>query len=1383
LPDADASRPFMHLQLADGFSYSGNSKIDLNGRQSPCEPVIDGQSLNWDLAKAIEFCRHVVINEFDQNPPGSDTKREWIELFNPTSQMVDISDWCLMDSYSERTVSIPSGTAIAPYSYQIINWTNSTLINSYAISISLLDSSGQVVDRTLAAKDDKNNNLCWSRNSNGRDLDSDLDWKFQAGTPGFANGGSTPDLYSGEAVHLQFNLTAGCTAENPAWLLAETETSAGKIAASPVQILVNRANLSLSITPDRFDIGKGDLITWTILLDNDGNGTAHDAVVNATLSPGLQPQGIFPAGLSWSFPSIAPGEQKEIRLRAKATSTMNCYFCALSAQWGSGPCQEMSIKSGLDPRTAIALEPDQPRRLSIGETADYQIFADLPKGARSLWINDTTPRGLKCNVSSISLQGPALQRNLLIENADGSQQICWFFGDINAARQIEITYNCQLENIAENQDGLVLAAGKATMSWQESGTMKTDADESGVIAVVEPDLMIEIQPSRLFVSPDERIAFTISICHSPGSQAGAFDLDLQATLPDELVYEPGSARVLAGPDAQFDENTLVWRIASLDFDESSNETSVIRFNATCTAKPGELMTGSASITWCSQPGENPAKRNGSGGINDYRREAKAKTSTMSLTIRKTADPNPAQVGKTLVYTLTCECLGSTAHNVTISDELDWGVEFLSSDPAPSTDCGRKINWTCASINANEQHTISLKVLVKDDLPDGAMLQNRFSAECDELNPGISRTIFTPVENATLLDVNKTALQKAVRRGEDVDYIITVCNRGGRPATNITVRDIFASAVEIISIWPGTSVDGSWHFPSLAPGQCLQMGLTVRVPRTDFIYESSGNISGEGFIRSFRNYCTSRPADSLINRVYVTSDQMQLSGSAEVQVLAEDGTGLYIREHGSGDYESQETLRFLTENRSIGLERHVKAEHHPSALILPGFSQPQIVSSFWREEVRAKNGITNTTMKQSHQYASRLADESLFYLDENQSNMDTKSDFRGMSHLEMRKLSDGFAGPGGETFSAEDYAGEFSLTESIEDLGQGMILDRYASGQGYLTKDTENRGQRSYESGTGACRVEEEMDTFTGFMKKDLDAVHHDTSLLLNSRTSLNVSQPWAEGLISRTPMSLISEEYSSALRLEMRAVAASPGERESEARFSGVARMRTDYEDGPRNNASRNLKEDETLMGDYELKRKIILSGAAKYNRPHLNLLKHGQRIKDVAAYSIIICNDGNVALGPLFVQDVFPPGSGFINASLRPNRMDESSSNWTILHLAIGDTISIGINLDVEGCQGDIINRALVTGIHSRGQVTAQNHSIIAEDFLGPCLLAKPPDGSASPDPSASCACQEVQSSGVTDYLDPMEAKLQWGEGCTEDGLCPLCCPALDGAIAPVKR
>ena len=154
------------LLLPLGFSYPGNANIIWHGTKSSCEPYQSGQSLQWDISGALKSGRHIIINEWEQNPEGTDTLMEWIELYNPTSLAVNIGGWKLLDSYYGRSVSIPPSTTIMPGDYQLLTWTNGSLINSYITSITLLDSSGQEVDRTPAAKDDKNNNLCWARYPN-----------------------------------------------------------------------------------------------------------------------------------------------------------------------------------------------------------------------------------------------------------------------------------------------------------------------------------------------------------------------------------------------------------------------------------------------------------------------------------------------------------------------------------------------------------------------------------------------------------------------------------------------------------------------------------------------------------------------------------------------------------------------------------------------------------------------------------------------------------------------------------------------------------------------------------------------------------------------------------------------------------------------------------------------------------------------------------------------------------------------------------------------------------------------------------------------------------------------------------------------------------------
>ena len=113
--------------------------------------------------------------------------------------------------------------------------------------------------------------------------------------------------------------------------------------------------MSLSASPDRFDIAKGDEIAWTILLENDGDGTAYGVVVNVTLDQGLQLVDIDSPkkALNWSYASLAPGQTEQIILKARVVSTQGSYSSTFQARWGSGPCQEIGQLSELGARTAL----------------------------------------------------------------------------------------------------------------------------------------------------------------------------------------------------------------------------------------------------------------------------------------------------------------------------------------------------------------------------------------------------------------------------------------------------------------------------------------------------------------------------------------------------------------------------------------------------------------------------------------------------------------------------------------------------------------------------------------------------------------------------------------------------------------------------------------------------------------------------------------------------------------------------------------------------------------------------------------------------------------------------------------------------------------------
>ena len=80
-------------------------------------------------------------------------------------------------------------------------------------------------------------------------------------------------------------------------------------------------------------------------------------------------------------------------------------------------------------------------------------------------------------------------------------------------------------------------------------------------------------------------------------------------------------------------------------------------------------------------------------------------------------------------------------------------------------------------------------------------------------------------------------------------------------------------------------------------------------------------------------------------------------------------------------------------------------------------------------------------------------------------------------------------------------------------------------------------------------------------------------------------------------------------------------------------------------------------MGEYDITRKVQLTGVSRYDRPHITVTKEGnmttrwfnKTMANVMEYTITITNDGNLALAPINVRDIFPPGTEYISSSIRP--------------------------------------------------------------------------------------------------------------------------------------
>jgi len=105
----------------------------------------------------------VVIYAFDQNPAGGDEGNEWVTLYNPTNESVDIGNWVLETADGERE-TIPEGTILYPLAYYVYTPPYQWLDNRDE-GIILRDAKGEEVDKTPVVSDNKNDNRYWMRNN------------------------------------------------------------------------------------------------------------------------------------------------------------------------------------------------------------------------------------------------------------------------------------------------------------------------------------------------------------------------------------------------------------------------------------------------------------------------------------------------------------------------------------------------------------------------------------------------------------------------------------------------------------------------------------------------------------------------------------------------------------------------------------------------------------------------------------------------------------------------------------------------------------------------------------------------------------------------------------------------------------------------------------------------------------------------------------------------------------------------------------------------------------------------------------------------------------------------------------------------------------------
>lgn len=135
------------------------------------------------------FPTDVVVNEFESNPRGEDSGREWVELYNPLDKPRCIDGWSIATVHG-RTASIVIHGTIQPNGLLVFEFPETSIDNGNpddpfndGDAIVLMDPSGATVDITPIMRDTANDERTLQRIWDGGPK-----WELSQGSRGASNG-------------------------------------------------------------------------------------------------------------------------------------------------------------------------------------------------------------------------------------------------------------------------------------------------------------------------------------------------------------------------------------------------------------------------------------------------------------------------------------------------------------------------------------------------------------------------------------------------------------------------------------------------------------------------------------------------------------------------------------------------------------------------------------------------------------------------------------------------------------------------------------------------------------------------------------------------------------------------------------------------------------------------------------------------------------------------------------------------------------------------------------------------------------------------------------------------------------------------------------------
>ncbi len=588
-----------------------------------------------------------------------------------------------------------------------------------------------------------------------------------------------------------------------------------------VDVTVTAPVMTITKTADVTTADPDDQVVYTLFYENTGTGDATNVVVKDTIPSEVDFVSSTPTYDSqsgnvytWNVGDVGAGENGTITITVKVKAytpdkTVITNYVTLDYDDANGnpiPQESDSVDVTITAPVMTISKTADVSEADPGDEITYTItYTNSGTGlATDVVVTDTIPADTTF-VSSTPTY-----------DSQSGNTYTWNVGDVSAGSSGIITVVVKVK--AGTPDETVLT-NTVTLDYDDAnGNPQAQQNDSVDVTVTAPIMTVSKVADVATADPSDQITYTIEYKNT--GSGDATNVKVVDTIPADTTAVSATPMWDSSSGDDF-----TWNIGSVSARGSGTITFVVKVDVG--TPDGTLLRNWATLSY--------ADANGN-GLPDEKDYADVTVTAPIMTISKIADVSTADPSDIITYTLTYENNGNgEATNVWVNDTIPADTDFVSSTPGYTSMSGNTYTWFIASVAANSDGTITVKVKVKVGTPDGTVLRNTVTLDYGDANgnpQGQESDYVDVLVTAPIFSFSKTADVVEADPGDWINYTLYYKNTGTGDATNVYINDTIPSDTTLESTSPAyTSSSGDtyiWNLGTVTAGEEGNIIITVTV---------------------------------------------------------------------------------------------------------------------------------------------------------------------------------------------------------------------------------------------------------------------------------------------------------------------------------------------------------------------------------------------------------------------------------------------------------------------------------------------------------------------------------------------------------------------------